>query len=85
MKAPWLIAKAQRVWRRWVQLPYWYVRCAVRLSFRRLFAFKDAPNWFVWWMSEQGDEHDLAIWLEFVDAASSEQETRRVHRRRLNH
>jgi hypothetical protein len=79
-RTPHLIWRAQRLWRRWVQLTYWFVVCYWLKAWGRLYWFKRAPDWFVWFVAsapDEGSEEDA----EFFDAAFDERELRRQVRK----
>lgn len=46
-RAPRLVLRAQRAWRRLVQLPRWMIHCEMLWMNDRLFVFRSAPTWFV--------------------------------------
>lgn len=71
-RTPKVIHCAQRVWRRNVQLIYWFVVILWRHHTGRWFVFRDAPDWFVYWFEvEYGwpdDTEDMiALWSEAWD------------------
>jgi hypothetical protein len=49
--SPKFIRAIQYYWRRYVQLPYWTIRCGWGLVTGRFFFIRNAPNWFVRWLS----------------------------------
>lgn len=75
--APRAVFLAQRIWRRWVQFPYWLAACVWMQVTGRFFWFKSAPDWFVAWAASQPDDESGDSLQEFFDAANDERELRR--------
>lgn len=77
------ITKIQRTWRRLVQIPCLTFMYAMRQERGNLYVLRNAPNWFVRWLSTiHPDETEVANLRKFLIAVQKEQGLRRLLRRR---